>query len=63
VEPPLKVKMEYGNNTNSVDLPALEEKIKESLRHGARVTPEIIWCPPGTLEKSMAKTPVFEKNY
>lgn len=63
VEPPLIVKMEYGLNTDTNNLIRLEEKIKNALKHDVRVTPEIIWCSPGTLEKSMAKTPVFEKNY
>ncbi|EKN70651.1 phenylacetate--CoA ligase [Neobacillus bataviensis LMG 21833] len=63
VTPPLKVKVEYGANMDSSNLFELEEKIKEKLRQEVRVTPEIIWCPSGTLEKSMAKTPVFEKNY
>ena len=63
VEPPLKVKVEYGYLTDSERLPYLEEKIKRALSHEVRVNPEIIWCSPGTLEKSLAKTPVFEKNY
>lgn len=33
----------------------------KALKQEARVTPRVTWYGPGTLEKSMAKTPVFEK--
>lgn len=63
VTPPLKVKIEYGSHMDVNSLRGLEEKVKAVLKEEVRVTPEIIWCPPGTLEKSLAKTPFFEKNY
>ncbi|REB08762.1 phenylacetate--CoA ligase family protein [Sporosarcina sp. BI001-red] len=63
VKPPLKVKLEFGPDMDRNALPQLEARIKEQLSRNVRVNPEIIWCPPGTLEKSMAKTPVFEKDY
>lgn len=63
VKPHLKVKLEYGFDMDRNALSQLEAKIKEQLSCQVRVNPEIIWCEPGTLEKSMAKTPVFEKNY
>lgn len=63
VVPPLKVKIELGLNFNKNYLSELEERIKSSLHSEARVTPEIIWCEPGTLEKALTKTPLFEKQY
>ncbi len=63
VVPPLKIKVEYGGGVREGDLAALGERLKEALHSGARVTPDIIWCPPGSLEKSLAKTPLFEKKY
>jgi phenylacetate-CoA ligase len=63
VVPPLKLKVEYGYQLNQRDLQALEERIKNALHTEARLTPEIIWCEAGTLEKALTKTPLFEKNY
>ena len=63
VTPPLKVKVEYGHNIDTNRLSLLENKIKNALHTEARLTPEIIWCAPGTLEKALTKTPLFEKNY
>ncbi|MCM3766953.1 phenylacetate--CoA ligase family protein [Neobacillus niacini] len=63
VVPPLELKVEYGYHFDQRQLLGLEEKIKNALHTEARVTPQIIWCEPGTLEKAMTKTPLFEKNY
>ncbi|MFK9093065.1 phenylacetate--CoA ligase family protein [Bacillus salipaludis] len=61
--PPLKVKVEYGYSFDKRYLPELEEKVINALHSEARVTPDIIWCEPGSLEKAMTKTPLFEKRY
>lgn len=63
VTPPLKLKLEYGETIDANQLPELEKRIKRALHTEARLTPEIIWCEPGTLEKALTKTPLFEKNY
>ncbi|WP_245863984.1 phenylacetate--CoA ligase family protein [Fredinandcohnia onubensis] len=63
VVPPLKVKVEYGYHVDHRYLQDLEQRMKNALHTEARVTPEIIWCEPGSLEKAMTKTPLFEKNY
>lgn len=63
VVPPLVVKIEYGKDTKKDDLEHLEKKIKAALHTEARVTPNIIWCPPNSLGKALTKTPLFEKNY
>ncbi|MBU7006771.1 phenylacetate--CoA ligase family protein [Phosphitispora fastidiosa] len=63
VVPPLKVKLEYGKGMGSDQLPGLEAEINKQLHARVRLTPKIIWVPPGSMEKSMRKTPLFEKNY
>jgi phenylacetate-CoA ligase len=63
VVPPLQIKLEYGESSDSRKLADLERRIKNALHSEARMTPEIIWCAPGTLEKALTKTPIFEKNY
>jgi phenylacetate-CoA ligase len=63
VVPPLQVRIEYGTDTDSHRLSDLETRIKNALHSEARVTPNIIWCAPGTLGKELTKTPIFEKRY
>lgn len=63
VVPPLRIKVEHGANVNQEEVKELEAKIKKALSEEVRVNPEIIWCPPGTLEKASTKTPLFEKSY
>ncbi|WP_253701348.1 phenylacetate--CoA ligase family protein [Bacillus sp. FJAT-29814] len=63
VVPPLQIKLEYGNQFDKSMLGDLEARIKSALHTEARLTPEFIWCEPGTLEKPLTKTPLFEKNY
>jgi phenylacetate-CoA ligase len=63
VVPPLQIRLEFGIQMDKSKLGNLEEKIKSALHTEARLTPEIIWCEPGTLEKPLTKTPLFEKNY
>ncbi|MBM4761432.1 phenylacetate--CoA ligase family protein [Bacillus sp. B15-48] len=63
VTPPLKLKIEYGENTDQSNLHQLEERIKNSLSGEVRVKPDIIWVPAHSLGKALTKTPLFEKNY
>jgi phenylacetate-CoA ligase len=63
VVPPLKVKIEYGKDIEKHQLPDLENEIKTAMSHHIKLTPEIIWVQPNTLEKSLRKTPLFEKAY
>jgi phenylacetate-CoA ligase len=63
VIPPLKLKLEYGVETREPDLSGLANEINRALHDQCKIRPQIEWVPPGTLEKSTRKTPVFEKNY
>lgn len=64
VVPPLLMKIEYGENiTTDEQRKDLEKGIKHSLHTELRVTPEFVWCEPGSLGKELTKTPIFEKRY
>jgi phenylacetate-CoA ligase len=63
VVPPLKLKVEFGPETRQPDLEGLAEKITRALHDRLKIRPFIEWLPPGSLEKSTRKTPVFEKTY
>jgi len=63
VVPPLILKVEYGRDTTKEAIPQLTEELKRALHNKLRVTPEIEWVAPGTIERALHKTPVFEKRY
>ncbi|MCQ9165476.1 phenylacetate--CoA ligase family protein [Arthrobacter sp. STN4] len=63
VEPPLRIRLEFGSDTREGDLPGLASEIGSRLSSRLHVKPEITWHAPGTLPISMTKTPLFEKNY
>ena len=63
VVPPLKLKIERGEGVAEADLPALSAEIGERMRSRLKITPEIRWLPPGSLERSMGKTRFIEKTY
>ncbi len=62
VVPPLKLKVEYGEETDSNRLEDVERRIKEKMRIH-RVNPFIEWVPPGSLGRTEKKTQIFEKLY
>ena len=63
VEPPLKVKVEYGQGIGKDDLPGLAQKISQTIHDRLRLRPLVELVPPGTFERSSRKTPVFERAY
>jgi phenylacetate-CoA ligase len=63
VVPPLKLRIEYGQDVAPDQLPALAGEIEEKMRARLRVTPQIEWLPPYTLERSSGKTNLFERRY
>ena len=63
VVPPLVLKLERGESTDIDELPELTEELKTVLHNKLRVTPVIDWVGPGSIERALHKTPVFEKNY
>jgi phenylacetate-CoA ligase len=63
VEPPLKLKVEYGERVKEDELEPLAKEIAERMRNRARVTPQIQWIPPNTLPRAAMKTTFIEKAY
>ena len=63
VEPPLKLKIEHGENVADPELDGLAEKISQALHNKLKVRPAIEWQRPGSLEKSKRKSDVFIKTY
>ncbi len=63
VIPPLKLKVEYGENIGEAELPVLEKEIKEKMHAINKIKPEISWLAPNTLERAVKKTQFLEKAY
>ena len=64
VEPPLKMKLEYGEGAGQHEIEALGRAIENELSVRLRIRPAIEMVPPNTLEKDPArKAQLIEKNY
>jgi len=63
VTPPLKLKIERGEDLSETDLPALEAEIVAKLRAICEVSPAITWLPPQALGREANKTQLIEKRY
>ena len=63
VEPPLKVKIEYGEGLKEEELAALSKEIEGEMHAKLNVRPSITWVPPMTLERATHKTKFIEKTY
>jgi phenylacetate-CoA ligase len=63
VVPPLKIKIERGEDFPMDRLPELEKEMKAAFHTKAKFTPEIIWIDAGELERSTYKGQTFEKLY
>ena len=63
VVPPLKLKVEYGEEVPQDKLPALAAEIADKMHDSIKIRPEITWIPPMTLERSAHKTQFIEKAY
>jgi phenylacetate-CoA ligase len=63
VVPPLKLKVEYGEDVPEDKLPALAAEIADKMHDSIKIRPEITWIPPMTLERSAHKTQFIEKAY
>jgi phenylacetate-CoA ligase len=56
VRPPLKIRVEYGAQVTSAEVPSLEEEIGNYFRETFRVHPEIEWAPPHSISLETGKT-------
>lgn len=63
VVPPIKLKVEYGEELKQEDLPALEKEIEEKMGARLKIKPKITWVPPQSLPRSAGKTSFFEREY
>ena len=63
VVPPLKLKVEYGEDVPEDKLPALAAEIADKMHDSIKIRPEIAWIPPMSLERSAHKTQFIEKAY
>jgi phenylacetate-CoA ligase len=63
VVPPLKLKIEYGENVKQEELESLANQIEEKMHTKLKFRPQIQWLPPQTLERSFLKTKFIEKTY
>ena len=60
---PLKLKVEYGEDTREEELEALTEEITEEMHKRIKIRPKITWLPPKTLERFVKKKKLIEKAY
>ncbi|MEW6443916.1 MAG: phenylacetate--CoA ligase family protein [bacterium] len=63
VEPPLKLKVEYGEGVREEDLEGLGKELEAEMHAKLKVRPRITWVPPMTLERAAHKTKFIEKAY
>ena len=64
VEPPLRMKVEYGPTLKQEELDKLRQTIENAISEKLRVHPNIELVPPNTLEKDPSKkVKLIEKNY
>lgn len=60
VEPPLKIKIEYGEGVEAGALEKLKLEIEQDMSSTTRVRPEVIFVPPYSLERHGYKTRYIE---
>jgi len=63
VEPPLTLKIEWGENFPENKLSSLASEIEEAMHNRLKIRPKIIWIAPNSLERATHKTKFFENNY
>jgi phenylacetate-CoA ligase len=63
VVPPLKLKVERGEEFPSERLGELTEEISDMMSSKIKIRPKIIWLEPKELERSTYKGKTFEKTY
>ncbi len=62
VVPPLKLRIERGDQIPESALPDLEVEILGAMKERLKVTPRIVWVQPFALERSPHKTRFIEVN-
>mgnify|MGYP006281289925 FL=1 len=60
VEPPLRVRLEYGREVSEQDLESLESELMGHFRQELRIAPRLEWVPPESLPREKKKTRYIE---
>jgi phenylacetate-CoA ligase len=60
VKPPIRVKVEHGENVKKEQFNSLKEEIKRFIRDNLRVNPEIDLVPPGSIPRDKGKVNLIE---
>jgi len=63
VVPPLKVKIEFGDDVKREELDQLTKEMEEKMHREVKIRPAIDWIEPKSLERSDKKTQYIEKLY
>ena len=63
VKPPLRLRVERGDQLRDADLPSLEKEIVETMQRKLKIRPQIEWRAAGSLPRSTKKTQLLEKEY
>ncbi len=63
VVPPLKLRIEYSPDVGADLLDGLAAEIESAMRSRLKISPEIEWLPPFSLERATGKTQFFERSY
>ncbi len=63
VAPPLKLRVEHAGGLSKSEIDGLEKEIVETMSKRLKISPQILWAEPGSLERSHYKGRVFEKLY
>jgi len=63
VVPPLKLKVEHGEEVKDEELESLAAEVGEEMHRLLKIRPEIAWLRPGSLERETKKTQLLEKQY
>lgn len=63
VTPPLKIKVEYGQGMEPMQLPNLAREIEDRVFQLYRVRSKVEFVPPEALGRVTKKTPLFEERY
>lgn len=63
VVPPLKIRVERGEDFPEKNLDDLKAEIKAAMSAKIKINPEILWVEPNELERSTYKGKTFEKTY
>ena len=63
VSPPVRLKVEYGEDVPVTELKGLAGEIGEKMHRLLKVRPKIEWIEPKSLERSTHKTRFIEKAY